>query len=223
MTDGIVITEVLETRMFLSATPSAVNPAVQADQAQIHADLLQFKSDILAASNTLHADIAAIKADDPKAATTLKPLMQKLNADLTSMRSMLQADRLDQSAKALADQQVIVADLKKVLADKGNKTAVAADRKQLRTDRIKLQQDMLAGLNARLTTRQSAYTTIFADCQAIVDAIQKDAGASQQLVTDVQKWTADKTASLTTMTTDISKLIADRTQLVADLTALQSA
>jgi hypothetical protein len=54
---------------------------------------------------------AAIKANSPKAATTLKPLMQKLNADLTSMRLMLQADRLDQSAKALADRQVIVADL----------------------------------------------------------------------------------------------------------------
>lgn len=113
-------------------------------------------------------------------------------------------------------------DLSKLLADKGNKTAVAADRTQLRADRIKLQQDMIAGLNVRLTTRENAYAGIFADAQAIATAVQNDPGTSPQLITDVQKWASDKTTKLNTMKADIQKLIADRQKLVTDLTALQS-
>ena len=66
-----------------------------------------------------------------------------------------------------------IATVKQLKADKGNESAVKADRAKLLADRIKLQQDMVAGLTARLTDRQNAYTTIFNDCQAIVTTVKE--------------------------------------------------
>ncbi len=93
---------------------------------------------------------------------------------------------------------------------------------QLRDDHIKMQQDEIAGLNARLTTRQDEYTKIMADLNAIGTAAQSDPNASDQMKTDIQTFVTDGTNALNTMATDIQKLITDRTQLVNDLTAIQA-
>ncbi len=219
-----LFTEALEPRMMLSGDPSkiALNATVRADHVQIHADLLKFKSD--AFSNYAHmlSDVNAIKGDHLKDATTVTPLIAKFRSDLNAMRSQLNIDRLGQRQVELADESVIVGDLKQIAIDKGNPTLVSADRAKLLTDRIKLQTDLVAGLDARLATRQAAATTLGDDLAAIVTAAQSDPNATPKLIADLQKATTDKTNGLATLTADLQTLIADRTKLIADLTALQS-
>lgn len=221
---NLAFTESLESRTFLSASPasSALSTAVQADQLQIKQDLLQFRSDAVGNMVMLTTDINAIKADDPKNAKTVRPLIAKFRHDVLAMSVQLRLDRLTQAHNVLADEAIIVGIHRKMLLDKGNPTAEAADKSALLAERIKLQQDMINGLNARLTTRQNATDAIFADGQAIVTAAQSDPNASPQLVTDVQKWTTDKAAAMSTIAIDLQKLMTDRTQLVTDLTAMQS-
>lgn len=212
--------ETLESRTLLSAT-GLYNAAVRADRLQVRADLLRFRADALSASATLLNDRIALKGDDVAAATTVTPLIAKLKSDIGQMRLTLKADRLNEAAVVLADQLLIVGDLRKILADRGNPDAVAADRATLKSHRIQLQNDLIDGLNTRLTTRQNAYTTLFNDGQAIVAAVQTDPGASDKLKADVQTWIADGSAKLNTLAADLQKLVADRTTLVADLTASQ--
>ena len=130
--------EVLEARTFLSANPAnlSLNAAVRSDQIQIRADLLKFKSDALSKFATLLKDVAAIRTDDLKSATTVTPLVAKFRADIKAMWTQLKADRLTERQNVLADESVIVGDLKKILLDRGNTTAEKADHAQLRTDRI---------------------------------------------------------------------------------------
>jgi len=215
-----IFTELLESRTFLSA--SALNTAVQIDLKQIHADLLKFRSDCIGCFVTLHTDIDAIKADDHTGAAVLKPLVDKFHADVKALSAQLLTERLDEKQNALADESVIVQEQIQILKDKGNAMAEKTDHAALLADRIKLQTDLVAGLNARLTTRQAAYTTIFNDGQAIVTAADNDTNANPKLVADLTKYTTDKDSCMTTVTGDITKLIADRTQLITDLTALEN-
>jgi hypothetical protein len=168
-------------------------------------------------------DITAIKADDPSQAGTLAPLVKTFRTDLRTMDLNLAADRAAQASAELADESVIYTDLVRIIHDKGNASAEATDHSNLLTERIKLQNDAITGLNTRIATRENAYTTILADGQAIVTAVESDNNASTKLQAAVQKWFSDKTVCLNTMTTDLAKLVADRTQLVTDLTAMQSA
>jgi hypothetical protein len=216
--------ETLESRCLMSTTPGngAISAAVVADHAQIQKDLITFKLDCLALSSSTLADLAAIRRDDLAQATTVVPLIQTMRSDLQSMRLALASDRLTEGAAVLSDESAILKDRKSIKADQGNATALAADRQQLLTDKIQLQNDMVAELDARITTRQNAFNTVSADGQAIVTAVQGDPNASAKLQADVTKWINDRTARLTTISADLQHLAADRTQLVTDLTAMQS-
>ena len=216
--------ETLETRRLLSASlaSSVFNSTVKLDRLQIQADLVKFRSDAVSADVTLLSDRIALRGDDVAAATTVVPLIAKLHADVKTMRIQLLSDRLAEASNALRDESVIVGDLRQILIDRGNATALAADHTKLTNDRITLQNDLIAGLNSRIATRQSFYNTLFADGQAIGAAVQTDPNASAKLKTDVAKWLADGGAKLNTMLTDLNKLVADRTKLVNDLTASQA-
>ena len=196
---------------------------MQADRLAVRADLLQFKADVVSCWATMLKDVNAVKADHPSSVTTLKPLIKQFRLDVAHRRSTLLSDRLNERSNVLADESVIVAELRKILLDRGNPTAVAADRQVLLTDRIKLQTDMIAGLDQRIADRQAAYTTIFNDVQAIVTAVNNDPNASTQLQADVTKWGNDRTTCMTTLTADLQKIETGRQQLVADLTAMQTA
>jgi len=211
-----------ESRLLMSATTAVFSPAVKVDQLQIQADLAKFKADCLQNTATMVGDITAIKADDPGQLKTLTPLVKTFRTDLRTMNLDLAADRASQASAELADESIIYADLAKIIRDRGNATAEATDHSNLLAERIKLQNDAIAGLNTRIATRENAYTTILADGQAIVTAVDSDTNASAKLQAAVQKWFSDKTVCLDTMTTDLSKLVADRTQLVSDLTAMES-
>ncbi len=219
------VMEELESRLFLSATAagSVLSTAVKNDHVQIRIDLLKFKSDCFGQDSTLLQDVTNIKKDDPKLATTVVPLLAKMRTDIAAMRTALRQDNLAQSAAVLADESVILKELLQISKDRGNPTAVAADRVVLRADRITLQGDMIAGLNTRIATRQSAYSTLIADGNAVVAAAQADPNASPKLVSDLAKWTVDRSTGMTTLLADLNKLVADRTQLVTDLTAQQNA
>ena len=212
--------ETMEARRLMSVT--AVNATILTDRLQTRVDLLKFKVDAISCALVMHADGKALKADGVGTDETLAPLFATLKVDVKAMRTQLAADRLNQRLAVLKDQVAIVKDLLKIRADLGNPTAVTADRAQLLADRIQLQTDEIAGLNARLATRQAAHDKIFADVQAISDAVASDAGASEQLKTDVQKFVTDGTNCLNVLETDLQTLVADRTKLASDLTALQS-
>lgn len=216
--------ESLESRTLLSVSPAqaALNATVQADRLQVRADLLKFKSDVVGLPGTLLADMTALKHDHLGNDPTIKPLVKTMRADIAKMRFTLLGDRLAEKSNVLADESAIVAVERRLLLDKGNPTAVAADRAALLADRVKLQQDMVAGLDKRITDRQTFFNTVFNDGQAIITALQNDSNASPQLTADLTKWINDKTAGMTTLTADLQKLSSDRDQLVAELTAMQS-
>jgi hypothetical protein len=220
-----LFTEALESRTLFSVSPAteALSHAVTLDRAQIQQDLLKFRSDALANFTALQADVNTIKGEHPKNADTVFPLVSKFRTDIGAMWSQLEADRLAERQNVLSDESVIMGDLRKMGLDKGNAAAETADHGKLLTDRIKMQTDMIAGLNSRLTTRSTDYSTLFNDVQAIQAAVSSDPHASPELVSSVQKWSTDRTTCLNTMSGDLQTLVADRTKLVTDLTAMQTA
>jgi hypothetical protein len=213
--------ESLESRtlMSVSSLHSVFNPTILADRLEVRADLLTFRSDFLSADATLLSERIAIKNDNVKAATTVTPLLKKLHTDLTTMRTQLLEDRLTEKANVLKDESTIALDLLQLVKDHGNASAVAADKVKLKTDRITAQNDMIAGLNSRIATRQSAHDLLVADGAAILAAANTDPNASAQLRTDLTTWVNTADAKLNTMETDLTNLAAARTKLSNDLTA----
>jgi hypothetical protein len=212
--------ESLESRTFLSA--SAVDSQVVADRLQIHADLLKFRADVAECQVTLYKDCQTLKKDDVAQDSTLAPLFTTLHTDVRHMRQQLAADLMTEGAAVLKDQRTILRELWQIFRDRKNSTALTADHAQLLADRIQLQDDELAGLNARLQTRENDFTTISNDLNAIVAAVQSDPDATAQVQADVQKFVTDRTNCLNTISADLQMLITDRTQLTTDLTALES-
>jgi hypothetical protein len=213
--------EGLESRVLLSSTP-VFNATVAADRLAVRADLLKFRSDVFACAATLLGDRTAILKNIAKGDTSLVTPFQTLRADLRAMHTALREDRLKEAADALADESTIKLDLRQILLDKGNPTAEAADHDKLHSDRIQLQNDLIAGLDARIATRQSYLTTISDDVDAIVTAANNDPNASDALKAAVATFAADRTNCLTTLNADLQTIDAARAQLVADLTAAQS-
>ena len=217
--------EGLESRVFLSATPAApllFNATVKADRLAIKAALLKFRSDIFACDAKLLRDTIAIKKNLAKGDTSLDASFLQLHNDVKAMRTALRVDRLTESANALADESTIKLDIRQIIKDRGNATALAADHVKLRADRIQLQNDLIAGLDSRVATRQAAEATLSTDVDAIVTAANADPNASAALKTAAQAFATDKTTCNAMFAADLAAIAAARTQLVADLTAAQS-
>jgi len=217
--------ESLEKRELMSASPVPVlfNATVKADRLAIKADLLKFRGDVFACESKLLKDVIAIKKNVAKGDTSLVAPFQQLHTDVQAMRSQLRVDRLTEAANALAAESTIKMDIVQIIKDRGNATAEAADHAKLMADRVALQNALIAGLDARIATRQSSEMTISADCQAIVTAAQTDPNASAALQAAAATFAADRTACLNTLTSDLQTIEAARTTLVNDLTAAQSA
>jgi len=214
--------ESLESRTLLSASSLVFNPTLKADRLVVRADLLKFRSDIFANEAKLLVDINAIKRNVAKGDTSLNASFAQLHTDAKSMHTALRADRLAESAAALADESVIKKDLVQIIKDRGNATAETADHAKLLADRIQLQNDLIAGLDSRIATRQASETTIADDTQAIVTAANNDPAATDALKAAASKFADDRTTALNTLTADLQTISAARTQLSNDLTAAQS-
>jgi hypothetical protein len=209
--------ESLEPRSLRSA--SAFSAQVTVDQLNIRAALLKFRYDAVTSSATLIADCSALQAADVKGDATLAALFTAFHKEVKAMRHTLDLDRLAESSAVLKDQSVVVAELEQYVSDKGNEAARTADRIQLRKDRIQLQKDEIAGLNARLATRESEQTALTDDLNAIVATLGTDTKASGALQTAVNTFVTDRSASLAEFQTDLQGIITARTQLVTDLNA----
>ena len=214
--------ESLESRTLLSASSLVFNPTLKADRLVVRADLLKFRSDIFANEAKLLVDLNTIKKNVAKGDTSLDASFAQLHADVKTMHTALRADRLAESAAALADESVIKLDLLQILKDRHNATAETADHAKLLSDRIKLQNDLIAGLDSRIATRQASETTIANDTQAIVTAADNDPAATDALKAAASKFADDRTTCLNTLTADLQTISAARTQLSNDLTAAQS-
>jgi hypothetical protein len=213
--------EGLESRVLLSSTP-VFNPTVKADRLAVRAELLKFRSDIFACASTLLKDRIAINKNLAKGDTSLVAPFQTLRSDLNTFHTALREDRLAEAANALADESTIKLDLRQILLDKGNPTAETADHDKLHSDRIQLQNDLIAGLDSRIATRQSYLPTISSDVDAIVTAANNDPNASDALKAAAATFATDRTNCITTLTSDLQAIQTARAQLVADLTAEQS-
>jgi hypothetical protein len=220
MTTNRFAVETLECRTLLSAA-HVFDPTVKLDRLQVRVDLLKFRADALAGTAAILSDRVALKGDNVAAATTVPPAIAKLHTDAKAMRTALQIDRLTEAAAVLSDQSVIALDLRQIILDRKDPAALATDHTKLRADRITLQNDLIAGLDTRIATRQSYHDTLFADGSAIVAAANSDPNATDKLKADVQTWVTDIDKKLDKMSADLTKLAADRTKLVADLTAAQ--
>jgi hypothetical protein len=215
--------ETMESRKMLSVSPTAaLRETLQQDQAQVQAALEQFQSDAVCYTKTILGDIAKLKADGATSDAALMHTFQKFHADVESMWAELKTARINQYEAVSQDQSAVCAELVQILQDKGNPTAEHADREQLLADRVQLEQDAVAGLNARLTIRENAYGTLFSDLSAIDSEVQSDPNASSQLQADVQQFVTDRGDCLTAMAHDIHDVIVARTQLITDLTAMES-
>jgi hypothetical protein len=209
--------ERLEGRALMSA--SALSTQVTIDRLQTRADLLKFRSDIAAGSATLLADVAALKADGLGGNPSFVSLFNKLHSDVQSMQQQLKLDRLNESAAVLHDESVYVQGLIQFIKDNGNPTARAADRQLLIADRIQLQNDEIAGLTARIDTREADCATISTDIQNIITAADA-LSPSGPLQGAILQFAADRTSVFDTITSDLQTLVTDRTNLADALSAL---
>jgi hypothetical protein len=216
--------ENLECRTLFSASASSVfDAAVISDRLAVKADLDLFKSDCFSLQANMIRDLQTIKADKPSDASTFVPLVKQFRTDLNSMHAQLAADRLNESAAVLSDEAAILKIRVHVLKDHGNSTALSQDHANLLAARIKLQDDMVAGLDARIATRETDFSKISTDINNIVTAVDADTNASAAFQAAVQKWSTDRTTGMAAITADLANLQDARTQLSADLTAEQSA
>jgi hypothetical protein len=209
--------ESLESRSLMSASPFSTT--VEIDRLDVRAALLKFRYDAVTSTATLIADCSALQAADLKNDALLAPLFTALHKEVKAMRHTLDIDRLDESAAVLKDESVIDSELAQYVSDEGNEAARTADRLQLKKDRIQLQDDEIAGLNARLATRESEQTALTADLNSITATLGTDTGASAALQAAVNTFVTDRAASLGTFETDLQSIITARTKLVTDLTA----
>lgn len=212
--------ESLEGRTLLSA--SVVSTQVKADRLVVKADLLKFRSDIAANSAIILSDVELLRNDGLKNDTTLNTLFKSFRKDVNSMHKQLFSDRLDQKANVLKDQLAIALEQIQILKDKHAGNDTTADKAKLLADRVQLQTDEINGLNTRITTRQTFFTKLSDDIDALVTAAESDPTASPQLQIDIQKFATDRSATLTTLTSDLTTIIAARTQLAADLMAMET-
>ena len=113
--------EVLESRTLMSAggANAALDASVRADRLAVQIDLLHFRSDSFACSAALLADVAALKADHLHNEATIGPMITQMRLDLKNMHNALLMDRLNEASNVLADELIIVTDLKQKLLDKG--------------------------------------------------------------------------------------------------------
>ena len=214
------VLESLEPRTLMSAAP--VSPQVTLDRAAIHADLLKFRADIAAGAVSLLADCQALQVNGLNKDATLSPLFKTLRADVKSMQARLVGDRLNLSGAVLKDLAAMAVDGLRMLFDTGNAKALQADRAKLLAHQVALQNDEIASLTARITTRQNALTALTGDLQAIADAVQSKTNASPKLVADAQKFVADRSSILNVCVSTLATIQAGRAQLAADLMAMQS-
>jgi hypothetical protein len=214
--------EAVESRVFLSAAPIVISTAVKADQLTVRGQLLKFESDALLSEVKLINDTTAIKKSLTKGDTSLVTPFKNLRADSKSLGMALRADRLAQAANALADESTIKLDLLQILKDKNSGASLTADKAKLLSDRVKLQNDLVAGLDSRIATRQADEMTITNDTQAIVTAEEADPLATAALNTAVTTFQTDRNGRLATLTSDLQTVEAARTQLSNDLAAQES-
>lgn len=219
-----VMIEGLESRTLMSATPAPMlfNPVVRADRAVIRADLARFRADIFANGQRLMNDTRAIKKNIAPGDTSLTAPLQTLHTDVQTMRVALLEDRLTEAANALRDESVIKLDILQIIRDRKNATAEVTDHQKLRADRVTLQNDLVAGLDSRIATRQANEATIAADAAAIVTAASTDAMATPALQAAVSKFATDRVAALNALTGDLQAIAAARAKLASDLTSAQS-
>jgi hypothetical protein len=210
--------EGLESRQLLSAA-HVFNATVTADRLIVHANLQKFKNDINVQGARLSSDQKHIRARLAKGDTSLSASFATLHTDAANMRRALLADRLTESANALADESTIKLDLLQILKDKGNASALATDHTKLVNDRVKLQNDLTAGLDARIATRQADEGTISTDSQAIVTAANSDPAATAGLNVAVAIFARDRVNTLNILSADLQAIETARNNLANALTA----
>jgi hypothetical protein len=209
--------EVLESRTLMST--SGLNASIAADQTAIHADLLKFRADCLNANATTVVNALAIKTNDPSDDTILTSLVNRLRSSTRRVDIEMVADRLTQGTTVVADESAIVEEQLQIVQDRGNTAEEAADKSQLVDDRIALRTAMISVLNARLTIREAAETTLATNSEAIVTAVGNDSNASTALKNAVTTFTTDRHADIAKVSSDIATLITARQKLVTDLNA----
>jgi hypothetical protein len=214
--------EGLESRTFLSASPVLFNTAVKVDRLLVQIELLKFRNDLFVSGTKLTNDVRTIHKNTAAGDTSLAAPLAQLKSDYKTMRDQLLQDRLKEAANALSDQSTIKLDILQIKKDKGNASALTADHTKLMNDRVQLQNDLIAGLDSRVATRQSFEATISNDTQAIVTAANNDTAASAALKAAVIKFAVDRVTSLNKLTFDLQGISTVRQMLVNALTAAQS-
>jgi hypothetical protein len=213
--------ESLEGRTLFSV--SAINTQVRIDRLVVKSDLLKFRSDVASTTATLLGDIQTLKADGLKNDATITPLFATFRSDVKKMHAALYSDNLAEKQNVLNDQLVIVKELIQLAKDKvSNSGNVAADQSQLLADRVQLQTDEINGLNTRITTRQTYYTTLSNDLTNIVTAAESDPNTSPTLQVAISNFSTARSAALTTLTNDLTAIMNSRTTLAAELMSLES-
>jgi cytochrome c556 len=209
--------ESLESRSLMSA--SAFSTQVSADLSNVRTALLKFRYDILTNMATVSADRDALDADGLAKDAVLSPLFATVHNQSKVLQHTVIDDTLAESSAVVKDESVVVKELKRYASDDGNEAARTADRKQLRKDRVQLQDDELAGLNARLVTRESEINALSDQLDAITAALGTDSKASAKLRSDTTKFVTDAKSYLDVVNGDLESIVTARTQLIADFNA----
>lgn len=198
--------ELLESRMFLSATPLA------AAQGLLQLAVTQLSADQATAASMIAA--AKAKVSEDEIPLDLAPLQATLKQDQLARSTTLSNDRANLQEAVSNDESFILVARNDIRIDKAehNTAQLKIDRAQLATDEMTLQTDrstLTAMLESDIIT---ADATIGKDKLAIADAVQSHkttlAADKQTLHTDEQTWAQTIAADKKTIKADQSTVTA---------------
>jgi len=223
------VMQMLESRMFLSASPVNTNPTIIADRKQLQADEATLRADAKAGDTTLRADrkaindeLAKLRASDANLSAELKPFTDKLSADRKAGAATLRADAKAIFDAGKADRALLQADYQKLhtdLAHKAAQSVIDADKAKIKTDQAKLAADIKPAQDKLKADQTALKNTLKADEKAIQDKL---VSLDSKLGPLYAKLASDQSALNTKLAADRAKVKADQDKLKADLAALKT-
>src|SRR5438477_451831 len=138
MSGNPIALESLESRTLFAATPS---PTVQADLAQVQADVQQIKTDRANGLALIQSDRVAIRTAVVTSRANVIILQAKLRSDVLAFAQQFKADHVTLLTTLQADLGTLKTDFVQLRVDRGNATLVAADLAKIAADRAKIFED----------------------------------------------------------------------------------
>lgn len=207
-----VMLESLESRTFFAVTPT---PTVQADIAQVQADVQQLRTDQANGASLINTDRAAIANAVAASRANVTALVGKLRSDVQAFALQFRQINASLASTLRSDTATIRTHLLRLRVDQGNRALVAADLATLAADRASVFGHRAQARAALLTALSNRQGVLRADLTAIANARLSDPNVKAAQ----DKLISDSLAIRQTLSADLLKLAQDRAKLATDIRA----